>query len=278
MARRVAGRAFALRGLAWAGLAGTMVLASLAVGGCAAPQTDTGVAADIVTPSDETEVRRRARIRLELASGYFEQGKTEVALDEVRQAITIDPSFAESYDLRGLIYMRLNDNRAAEESFRRAIALNPRDANPHHNVGWLMCDQGRYEEAQREFDLAMASPIYAGRAKTLMAQGVCQARGGKLPEAEKSLARSYELDPGNPFTGYNLASLLYRRGENQRAQFYIRRINNSELANAESLWLGIKVERRLEDLTAMRQLGDQLKKRFGGSPEAAKYDKGAFNE
>lgn len=275
MARRVAGRAIALRGLAWLGLAGSVVLA---LGGCAAPQTDTGAAADIVTPSDETEPRRRARIRLELASGYFEQGKTEVALDEVKQAIAIDPSYPDSYDVRGLIYMRLNDNRGAEESFRRAIALSPRDANPHHNLGWLMCQQGRYAEAQRAFDVAMASPTYSGRAKTLMAQGVCQARAGKLPEAEQSLARSYELDPANPIAGYNLASLLYRRGENQRAQFYIRRINNSELANAESLWLGIKVERRLEDLTAMRQLGEQLKKRFGGSPEAAKYDKGAFNE
>jgi type IV pilus assembly protein PilF len=265
-----------MRGLALAGLAGALVLA---LGGCAAsPKMDSSAASDIVTPSDESETRRRARIRLELASGYFEQGKTEVALDEVKQVLAIDSSFAEGYDLRGLILMRLNDNRAAEESFRRAISLNPRDPNPNHNLGWLLCQQGRYPEAQRAFDVAMANPTYNGRAKTLMAEGVCEARAGKLPEAEKSLARSYELDPGNPITGYNLANLLYRRGENQRAQFYIRRINNSELANAESLWLGIKVEHRMNDVTAMRQLGEQLKKRFGGSVQAGKYDRGAFNE
>jgi type IV pilus assembly protein PilF len=266
----------------WASLAGTLTLAALTtltVSGCASPQaSDTSAAADIVTPSDESDTRRRARIRLELASGYFEQGKTEVALDEVKQVLAIDPSFAEGHDLRGLILMRLNDNRSAEESFRRAIGLNPRDANPHHNLGWLMCQQARYPEAQREFDAAMASPTYAGRSKTLLAQGVCQARAGKIPEAEQSLARSYELDPGNPITGYNLANLLFRRGENTRAQFYIRRINNSELANAESLWLGIKVERRMNDTVAMRQLGEQLKKRFSGTPEATKYDRGAFDE
>jgi type IV pilus assembly protein PilF len=266
----------------WAGLAGTLTLAALTTltaSGCASPQaSDTSAAADIVTPSDESDTRRRARIRLELASGYFEQGKTEVALDEVKQVLAIDPSFAEGHDLRGLILMRLNDNRSAEESFRRAIGLNPRDANPHHNLGWLMCQQARYPEAQREFDAAMASPTYAGRSKTLLAQGVCQARAGKIPEAEQSLARSYELDPGNPITGYNLANLLFRRGENTRAQFYIRRINNSELANAESLWLGIKVERRMNDTVAMRQLGEQLKKRFSGTPEATKYDRGAFDE
>jgi type IV pilus assembly protein PilF len=276
MAGGVAGRALAMRALALMGAAGAL---ALALGGCASPPASgTTAAADIVTPSDESETRRRARIRLELASGYFEEGKTEVALDETKQALAIDPSFAEAYDMRGLILMRLNDLRGAEDSFRRAIAISPREANVHHNLGWLLCQQGRYAEAQTDFDVAMASPLYNGRAKTLMAQGVCQARAGQLAEAEKSLARSYELDPGNPITGYNLARLLYRRGENARAQFYIRRINNSELANAESLWLGIKVERRMNDTVAMRQLGEQLKKRFGSTREASAYERGAFDE
>jgi hypothetical protein len=97
-------------------------------------------------------------------------------------------------------------------------------------------------------------------------------------EAEKSLARAYELDAGNPVTGYNLASLLFQRGDFERAQFYIRRLNNSDLANAESLWLGVKVERRMNDRVAMDQLADQLKKRFPQSREAAAYTRGAFDE
>ncbi len=64
----------------------------------------------------------------------------------------------------------------------------------------------------------------------------------------------------------------------ERARFYVRRLNNSELANAESLWLGIKVERRLHDDLAMRQLAEQLTKRFGHSREAAAYERGAFDE
>jgi type IV pilus assembly protein PilF len=263
------------RALAWAGVIGTLVLA---VGGCASQRADTSSAADMVTQSDETESHRRARLRLELASGYFEEGKTEVALDNVKQALAADPNFAEAYDLRGLIYMRLNDNRAAEDSFRRAIALNPRDGNPNHNLGWLLCQEKRFDDAQRAFDAAMANPTYGNRARTLLAQGVCQARAGKAREAEQTLSRAYQLDPGNPVTGYNLANLLYRRGENERAQFIIRRINNSELANAESLWLGIKIERRLNDMVALRQLGDVLRKRFNGTPETAKYERGAFDE
>jgi type IV pilus assembly protein PilF len=40
--------------------------------------------------------------------------------------------------------------------------------------------------------------------------------------------------------------LYDHRGELTRAQFYIRRLNNSNLANAETLWLGIKIEQRLK--------------------------------
>jgi type IV pilus assembly protein PilF len=279
MTRITAGVRMPGKFIAWAWLAATLMLA---LGGCASTGSQgTETASSVrepLTESDEPESRKRARIRMELAVGYFEQGQTSVALDELKQVIALDPTFPDAYNLRGLIYMRLNDMRQAEDSFRRAVSLNPRDPNVLHNYGWLQCQQGRYDEAMRSFDAALVSPLYAGRAKTLMTQGLCQARAGRLAEAEVSLARAYELDAGNPVTGYNLATLLYRRGEYVRAQFYIRRLNNTDLANAESLWLGVRVERRLNDRVAMQQLGEQLKKRFPQSREVAALERGAFDE
>jgi type IV pilus assembly protein PilF len=233
---------------------------------------------DMVTDSDEPENRKRARIRLELAVGYFEQGQTTIALDELKQALVADPNFSEAYNLRGLVYMRLNDLRFAEESFRRAMALDPRNSNVLHNYGWLLCQQSRYPESLQTFSKALSDPLYGGRAKTWMAQGLCQIRAGQRADAEASLLHSYELDAGNPITGYNLANLLYQRGDFARAQFYVRRINNSELANVESLWLGIKVERRMENREAMQQLAGQLKKRYPQSRELTAYERSAFDE
>ncbi|MDO8288323.1 MAG: type IV pilus biogenesis/stability protein PilW [Parvibaculum sp.] len=233
---------------------------------------------DMVTESDEPDQRKRARLRLELATGYFEEGQTKVALDEIKQSIAIDPGYANAFNLRGLVYMRLNDIPLAEDSFRRAFALNPRDADVAHNYGWLLCQHARYPESFKLFAQAAANPTYTGKAKTLMAQGVCQVRAGQLDDAEKSLKQSYEFDAGNPVTAYNLANLLYVKGDLTRAQFYIRRLNNSELANAETLWLGIKIERKLNNRENAMQLADQLKKRFAQSSQAAAYEKGAFNE
>ena len=268
-------------GDAWPGrlLAGLWLAAVAGVlAGCAAPGAAPEGSSALVTESDESPQRRRARIRTELAVGYFEEGRTPIALDEVKQALAHDPSYAPAYNLRGLIYLQLDDPRQAEESFRRALALAPRDGDTLHNFGWMACQQGRHEEAERAYAQALAGPLYAARARTFLAQGICQARAGRLPEAERSLSRAYELDAANPVTAYNLVQLLYRRGALPQAQSYIRRLNNSENGNAESLWLGIRVERKAGDKLAMQQLADQLRKRYPQSRELAAYDRGIFDE
>jgi type IV pilus assembly protein PilF len=166
----------------------------------------------------------------------------------------------------------------SEESFKRALSINPKASTVEHNYGWLLCQQGRLNESFQHFSSALANPSYGERAKTLMALGLCQMKGGLRSEAENSLLRAYELDAGNPITGFNLATLMYQRKDFVRAQINVRRINNSELANAESLWLGVKIERHLDNREAMAQLGAQMKKRFPQSVELAAFERSAFDE
>lgn len=255
-------------------------LVAVLLAGCAggpAPVAG-GSGRDWVTESDEPQARKRARTRLELAAGYFEQGQTTVALDEVKQAIQIDPTFAAAFNLRGLIYTQLRDLRLAEESFQQALRLDARDGDAWHNLGWMYCQDGRYPPAFDAFRRALETPGYRSVPRSWMALGICQARAGQTDAGERSLMRAFELDPGNPIAMYNLGLLLHQRGDSERARFYIRRLNNSELANAESLWLGIKIENRLQNREAASQLGEQLKRRFPASREASAYERGAFHE
>jgi type IV pilus assembly protein PilF len=249
--------------------------------GCASNPTTASLPAagtDITTESDLSPARKRAQIRLDLAVGYFQRDELKVALDEIKRAISIDPGFAEAYDLRGLVYMRLGDPKLAQDSYLRAMALKPQDGNIIHNYGWMLCQQHRYPEADQAFQRALAIPAYRDRAKTLMTEGLCQMEAGQKAQAEVTLTKSYQLDAGNPITGYNLASLLYQGNELTRAQFYIRRINNTDLANAQTLWLGIKIEHRLNHPDGVSQLGSQLEQRFPSSSEASLYQQGKFND
>jgi type IV pilus assembly protein PilF len=253
----------------------------LGLPGCASNTTDSRASvgeAELLTDSDDSEGRKRARLRLELALGYFERGQTKVALDELKQSMAADPLYGEAHNLRGLIYMRLNDYKIAESSFRRALEISPKDSNVLHNLGWLMCQQAQYADADLYFNQALSNPKYQRRAKTFLAQGLCQVKAGANNEGAASFVKSYAIEPDNPITSYNLATLLFNKQDTNQAQVYVRRLNNSEFANAESLWLGIKVEQRMNNPEGVKQLGLQLLKRFPKSNEVDKYQRRAFNE
>lgn len=233
---------------------------------------------DLLTSSDETEQSKRARIRLELALNYFSEGKTTIALDEVKQSIAADPSLFEAHSLRGLIYMRLNELSLADDSFRQALVLNPKAASVQHNYGWLLCQQGRMAAASEMFSAALANPTYQDPAKTWMIQGLCLAKAGKVQAAETSLLNAYQIDPGNPVVAYNLGAQFYKRGELVQAQRYLGRLNASQLANAESLWLGAKVAYGLGDVQGLQALGRGLRERFPSSKELLWLERRSFNE
>jgi type IV pilus assembly protein PilF len=230
-------------------------------------------------PSEEADAQKRARARMELASAYFGRGQLNTALEQVQIAIASDPNYGEAYNLRGLIYTNLGEQALAEESFKRALQLNARDADAMHNYAWYLCQQKRYPESFAMFSQALAVPQYRGTARTLLAQGVCQAHAGELAAAEASLARSYELDPTSPFTATNLSEVLYRRGDYERARFYIRRVNaRPEVANAQTLWLAARIEAKLGNRQGAAEFGAQLRNRFPDSREAAFFARGAFDE
>ena len=119
--------------------------------------------------------------------GDFSRNLPTITHDELR-------SLAEAYNLRGLIAMRLGDMRLAEESFQRALQLRPREPDTSHNMGWLMCSQGRYVEANGYFEQALASPIYTHKPKTHMAQGLCEMKAGKLAEGAHHLLDKLDND------------------------------------------------------------------------------------
>ena len=234
---------------------------------------------DRVTASDEPEAQRRARARMELASAYFGQNQMTTALDQVKLAIAADPNYGEAFNLRGLIYANLGDNGLAEESFKRALQINPRDADTMHNYGYFLCQQRRYPESNAMFAQALGVPRYAGAARTQLTQGVCLAYAGRLAEAETALVKAYELDPSSPFTSTNLAEVLYRRGDYERARFYIRRVNSlATVSNAQTLWLAVRIEHKLGNFPGVTELGRQLRNRFPDSREAAAFARSEFDE
>ncbi|QTN25380.1 type IV pilus biogenesis/stability protein PilW [Rhizobacter sp. AJA081-3] len=228
---------------------------------------------------EEGDAARRAQVRLELASAYFSRNQMDVALEEVNRSIAADPTVGAAHNLRGLILGNLGQDSQAEESFRRALALNARDVDAMQNYGWFLCQHKRYGEADAQFTQALTIPQRRDTGRLLLTQGVCHAFSGQLEEAEKALMRSFQVDPGNPSTSVNLAEVLLRRGEPERARFHIRRVNsNPNYISAQTLWLAVRIEHKLGNQNGVTELGAQLRARYRESREAVAFERGQFNE
>jgi type IV pilus assembly protein PilF len=258
-----------------------MVGALSALVGCAgtpgAVQPNEG--GNLTTASDQTDADRRAKVRLELASLYFGRGQLDTALDEVKLALTANPNLTEAYNLRALIYAAMGEDRLAEASFARALQLVPGDAATLHNQAWFLCQRERHAEAQAQFAALLAQPQYREAPRTLLARGVCYGRNKQWLEAEAALMRAYELEPGNPAIGVNLSEVLYQRQAYERARFYIARVNDAPgAANAQTLWLATRIERKLGQDSGVRLYGERLRERFPQSPEAALFERGRFDD
>jgi type IV pilus assembly protein PilF len=248
--------------------------------GCASPPPPAEAPRDNLPRANEAgDPVRLAQARLELAGLYMGRGQLDTALSEVNKAIAAQPDWGQAHGTRGLILASMGENRQAEESLQRAIQLAPTDGNAMHNYGWFLCQQRRFSDADKQYAAAIALPQYRDAVRTLLAQGVCQARAGQWALAERSLSRSFELDSANPVTAYNLSEVLLQRGELERARFYIRRINGvPDLVSSQSLWLAARVEHRLGNTDAVRELGQQLRGRFAQSPETLLFERGKFDE
>ena len=263
------------------GVPAAVAVASVALllAGCAARPNDrmTAGGKDLITASDETPASKKADVRMELATAYFGRGEMTTALDQVKLAIAAQPTLVSAFNLRGLIYANLGEEALAESSFQRALELDPKDGDSMQNFGYYLCQKKRYAEADALFDQALALPRYRQAPRTWLTKGVCAAYANQLAAAETSLLRAHELDPTNPATSVNLAEVLLRRGDYERARFYIRRVNALPgVANAQTLWLAARIEERLGNLAGTREFGDQLRHRFPDSSEAAAYARGDF--
>lgn len=258
-------------------------LLALALVGCTSTVTQTEAKAEAKpvpkAAPDPEQLKRAAGTRLELASLYFSRGQFNTALDEVKLAIQADPNNSGAFNLQGLVYAALGNMTQADASFQRALQISPTDANTMNNYGWVLCQNQRYKESVEMFQRALVQPNYRGAARTLRVMGICQSRDGQMQEAEASLMRSYQIDPTSAETAVTLSEVLYRRGDYERARFYIDRVNKSaEQSNAQTLWLGSRIEYKLGNTVAARGLGEQLRKRYPQSPEALAFEQGRFND
>ncbi|HEX8009557.1 MAG TPA: type IV pilus biogenesis/stability protein PilW [Casimicrobiaceae bacterium] len=248
----------------WRALLAALALTLIA--GCATKQTVVEAPQVTALPAPQPESPQvRAQIHTDLGAGYYQRGQMDVALEELNTAIKIDPTYAKAYNIFGLVYAVLGEDRKAEQSFAQALKLAPDDSDIHHNWGWYLCQHGREREALVEFESAVRNPLYRTPEIALVNAGRCSQPFDERA-AEGYYRRALAAQPGNPLASLGLAQIAYKGRRYQEARTWMRGVMLTNNPPPEGLRLGMCIERKLGDRQAELSYVSQLRNRY---PDAA---------
>jgi type IV pilus assembly protein PilF len=236
------------------------------------PQADTGqIVGEVGDP------RNRARIHVELAGVYYERSNFAIALEELRAAAAADVNYAPTYMMFGLVYTELREKGLAQSNLERALQLSPNDGDINQHYGWFLCQNGRESESIRYFLQAIRNPLYQTPWRSYSSAGVCSMRTKNIKDAEEFFARALKMEPDEPTALLQLGQIRYGQGNVDEARRLVSRYNKQMPPTAESLWLAVRVERRLGERVAEQSYANQLRRRFPGSPEYQSLQRGAYD-
>ncbi len=252
------------------------------LGGCATlPGGGEGTSATtadrpLLDQNPSNAAQARAKINVELGTAYFEVGRFDVALDEARAALSHSPGYAPAFHLMGLVYMFVGDTEASRDYFQRALRVAPNDPDFNNSFGWFLCGVGEEQEGLRRLALAARNPYYRHATRPYTNAGLCYLRLNDDDGAREQFRRAVMMDPSNGRALYHLAEIDYRLGNLDSARTLLVQLHQQQDPTAESVWLGVRTERRLGNRAAEASYAAQLSGRFDDSPEYRLMMQGNF--
>lgn len=135
---------------------------------------------------------------------------------EVRRAIALRPDLAQPQYILGTIRMiRDWDWQGAEESFGRALELDPSNLSAVRGASDIAMIMGRREESVALAKRVAAADPLASTANFNL--GIRQYQAGHFDDAKMTLERTLDLHPGSYMVPAAMAKVLVEKGEPQRA-------------------------------------------------------------
>lgn len=227
-----------------------------------------------VKEDPEQAKKHAVDVWVQLGQHYLELGKYEAAKEDLLKALKLDPKSVDAHTVLATLYDRVGDRTSAEEQYRIAAELAPTAGATNNNYGLYLCKLGRFDQAQKRFDIAKADGFYSARDVIYLNSGTCTLLGkGSADAAEADFRRAVEINPGNSQALYQLASVLYDKGDFFKARAYVQRYDALGQPNPDALLLARNIEVRLGDAGAANEYAKRLREQFPDSTQAHSLDK-----
>jgi type IV pilus assembly protein PilF len=104
--------------------------------------------------------KEEALSHMRLGDSLLQEGKPTQALGELLKAAELDPDDPQIHNVLGVVYLEKGMPVQAAEHFQRALSLDPKYVEVRNNLGIAYLRSGKIQEAIRELNLAVESPVY----------------------------------------------------------------------------------------------------------------------
>jgi tetratricopeptide (TPR) repeat protein len=157
-----------------------------------------------------------AAVLVVLAARTAAQSRTYRDLETLwTSTLAVNPQAWMAHNNLGLLLLDRGRTDEAAERFRAAIAIKPDDAFARNNLGRTLASTGRFEDAIALFRESLE--IEPHRAETWSNLGNASAALGRYEEAAASYRQAIESDPGFADARSNLGNVLFLTGHVEEA-------------------------------------------------------------
>lgn len=233
-----------------------VVLLLVVLSGCATKSERAGV-----------DVKKAAEANAALGGAYLARGQYEVALRKLNRALEYDEENVDAHHYLGELYRRVGDNDLAQVHYLKALELTPDNSALKNNYGVFLCSTESYEKAKKYFDEVLEDSIYKEKDQVYENIGLCALQKGNVLLAERNFEKGLKLNQNLPRALLGMAQIEFDKQHIKQATSYLNRYNSIAQHTAQSLWLGILIEKRNGNKSKVGTYSVYLKDKFPDSKE-----------
>lgn len=216
--------------------------------------------------NNENPARYRARLHTELGANYLQRGQYAIALEELREAVRVDPNYGLAHSIMGLVHANLNEDTKAEAAFRRAVEVAPNEGDIRNQYGSYLCGLGRADDGIAQFEAALRQPLYQTPQVALENAGSCALAASKIRVAEGYFNRLVQQAPFSSRGYQGLAAVALKTARHDEVKRQVELGLRTQQVTPQLLFFGVCAERKLGNKAREDEYRSQLKARFADSP------------
>ena len=224
-----------------------------------------------IQDNNYTPNNKDAEIHLKLGVEYMRIGKNDIALNKLKNALILDSNYAEAHNAIAVLYGRLKLNEKSKQHYQKALALKPNGSDIHNNYGQFLCQHKQRKEAEKHFLKALDNPVFRNPEIPLTNAGLCL-RSKDSTKAEDYLRQALQKNPKFPRALFQMADLSFEQRRYKQAQKYLQRYMEIAKHTPQTLWLGTRIERVLNNRTTAANYMLLLRRDFPDASETQLFN------